>query len=97
MESGSLEKACEILREAIEIYEKLYKEKPDNLGYQAELSVALSQLGGCLKHQVPEESGAAKEKLEKALELQESLLDQQPENEKVKEAIALTEERLKGL
>jgi tetratricopeptide (TPR) repeat protein len=96
-QTGSLDKACEVLREAVETYEKLYKEKPDNLGYQAELSVALSQLGSCLKQQKPEESGTAKENLEKALEMQENLLVQQPENEKIKEAITLTRERLEGL
>ena len=53
-ETGSFEEACEILREAIEIYEKLFEENPENLGYQAELSVALSQLGNCLIQQGPE-------------------------------------------
>lgn len=97
MESGSPDKACEVLKEAVEIYEGLYKEKPDNLGYQAELAVALSQLGSCLKQQEPEKALIAKENLENALELQEKLLGQQPENEKIKEAIALTKERLEGL
>lgn len=97
IESGSLDKASEVLREAVEVYQKLYNEKPGNLGYQAELSVALSQLGSCLKQQKPEEAGIAKENLEKALEMQENLLAQQPENEKIKEAISLTKERLEGL
>lgn len=97
MESGSLDKACEVLREAVNVYEKLYKDKPNNHGYQAELSVALSLLGSCLKQQGPEEAGIAKENLEKALKMQENLLDQQPENEKIKEAITLTKERLEGL
>lgn len=97
MDSGSLDKACEILGEAVDVYETLYKEKPDNLGYQAELSVALSHLGNCLKQQGPEKAGDSKENLEKALEMQEKLLGQQPENEKIKEAIALTKGRLERL
>ncbi|WP_410509392.1 hypothetical protein RSJ42_03920 [Methanosarcina hadiensis] len=97
MDSDSLDKACEILGEAVDVYETLYKEKPDNLGYQAELSVALSHLGNCLKQQGPEKDVASKKNLEKALEMQEKLLDQQPENEKIKEAINLTKGRLEGL
>ena len=54
-----LKKHARLLKEAIEIYEKLFEEKPDNLGYQAELSVALSQLGSCLMHQGPEKKDAA--------------------------------------
>ena len=83
------------MREAVEVYQKLYNEKPGNLGYQAELSVALSQLGSSLKQQGDMET--AKKSLEKALEMQENLLAQQPENEKIKEAISLTKERLEGL
>ena len=62
METGSFEEACEILKEAIEIYGKLFEEKPENPGYQAELSVALSQLGNCLIQQGPENNEAAKQK-----------------------------------
>ena len=72
------------------------EEKPDNPGYQAELSVALSQLGNCLIQQGPENNEAAKQSLEKALAMQENLLTQQPENENIKEAIALTRERLES-
>ncbi len=96
-DTGSFEGACEILRQAIEIYGKLFEEKPDNPGYQAELSVALSQLGNCLIRQGPENNEAAKQSLERALVMQEDLLAQQPENENVKEAIALTRERLEKL
>jgi tetratricopeptide (TPR) repeat protein len=96
-ESGSLDTACEVLKEAAETYEKLLEDKPDNLGYQAELSVALSQLGRCLKQKEPEEAETAKTNLERALKMQENLLAQQPENEKIKEAITLTRERLEGL
>jgi hypothetical protein len=39
----------------------------------------------------------AKLNLEKALVLQENLLTQQPENEKIKEAISLTRNRLGNL
>jgi tetratricopeptide (TPR) repeat protein len=96
IESGSFDEACGILREAVEVYEKLYEEKPENLGYKVELSVALSQLGNCLKQQSPENTETAKESLKRALELQEDLLVQQPEDERIKEAITLTKERLEG-
>lgn len=120
-ETGSLDEACEVLGEAVEVYEKLLEDRPDNPGYQAELSVALSQLGGCLKQILTEEveteeaetgdagteeagiekekekAGNAKESLERALKIQEELLTEQPENEKIKEAISLTRERLEGL
>ncbi|MCQ1536360.1 hypothetical protein FTO70_11855 [Methanosarcina sp. KYL-1] len=99
-ETGSLDTlntACEVLSEAAGIYEKLLSEKPDNLGYQAELSVALSQLGHCMKQIGGDKTEEAKKALEKALEMQETLLTQQPENEKIKEAINLTRERLEGL
>jgi len=75
----------------------LLEDKPDNPGYQAELSVALSQLGSSLKQQEPEKAEIAKKNLERALKIQENLLAQQPENEKIKEAITLTKERLEGL
>lgn len=94
---GSFEEAYEILRQAIELYEKLFEESPDNLGYQAELAVALSQLGDCLTQQSPEKHDAAKSNLEKALAMQENILAQQPENENIKAAIALTRERLEKL
>lgn len=94
---GSPERACEILKESIEIYEKLFEEKPDNIGYQAELSIALSQLGSCLMQQGSENKDTAKKNLQKALALQENLLIQQPENAKIKEAISLTRNRLEGL
>lgn len=94
---GSFEEACEVLSQAIELYEKLLEEKSDNLGYQAELSVAFSQLGDCLIQQGPEKHDSAKPNLEKALAMQENLLTQQPENENIKEAIALTRERLEKL
>jgi tetratricopeptide (TPR) repeat protein len=94
---GSFEKACEVLRQAIELYEKLLEERPDNLDYQAELSVTLNLLGNCLIQQGPENCEAAKPNLEKALAIQENLLVQQPENEKIKQAIALTRERLEKL
>jgi tetratricopeptide (TPR) repeat protein len=97
IETGSLERACEVLKEAIEIFRKLFEEKPDNIGYQAELSIALSQLGSCLMQQGPDNKDAAKQSLEKALALQENLLTQQPENEKIKEAISLTRNRLESL
>jgi len=97
MEADSPDSACEILKEGVGIYEKLFEEKPDNLGYQAELSVALSQLGSCLKQQGPGEAEIAKKTLERALKMQENLLSQQPDNEKIKEAIILTGERLEGL
>jgi len=45
----------------------------------------------------PEKAEEAREKLEKALEIQETLLKDQPDNEKIKEAITLTRERLEGL
>ncbi|MDQ1251082.1 MAG: hypothetical protein QG646_151 [Euryarchaeota archaeon] len=93
----SLEKACEVLKESIDIYERLYEEKPDNIGYQAELSIALSQLGNCLIQMGLENKDDAKLNLEKALVLQENLLTQQPENEKIKEAISLTRNRLGNL
>ena len=93
-ETCSFSEGCEILKEAIEIYEKLLEEKPENLGYQAELSVALSQFGNCLSQQSQENNIIAREKLEKALLMQEDLLIQQPENENIKEAIALTRERI---
>jgi tetratricopeptide (TPR) repeat protein len=97
IESGSLDTACGILKEAVETYEKLFEEKPENPGYQAELSVALSQLGSCLKQHRPEEAETIKKTLERALEMQENLFVQQSENEKIKEAITLTRERLEGL
>lgn len=97
LESGPLDTACEVLGEAVEIYEKLLEYNPENIGYQAELSVALSQLGICLKQQSPESSAIVKQYLERALEIQENLLTQQPENEKIKEAALLTRERLEGL
>jgi len=62
---GSFEEACEILSQVIELYEKLLEKKPDNPGYQAELAVALSQLGNCLIQQGPEKSDTAKQSLEK--------------------------------
>jgi tetratricopeptide (TPR) repeat protein len=95
--TGSLEKAAETLKESTEIYEKLFEERPDNIGYQAELSIALSQLGICLIQQNSENKDTAKKSLERALTLQENLLTQQPENEKIKEAISLTRIRLEGL
>jgi tetratricopeptide (TPR) repeat protein len=94
---GSYEEACDVLRQAIELYEKLLEENPYNPGYQAELAVALSQLGNCLLRQGPEKYGAAKPNLEKALAMQENLLTQQPENENIKGAIALTRQRLEKL
>lgn len=96
-EMGSFEEAQEVLRQAIELYEKLLEEKPDYLDYQAGLSVALSQLGNCLIQQGPENHDSAKSNLKKALTMQENLLNQQPENKNVAEAIALTRERLKKL
>lgn len=96
-DTGSFEEACGVLRQAIEIYGKLFEEKPDNLGYQAELSVALSQLGNCLTQQGPENNETAKQSLESALSMQENVLAQQPENENIKEAIALTRQRLEKL
>ncbi|MGB9928441.1 MAG: tetratricopeptide repeat protein [Methanosarcina sp.] len=96
-ETGSFSQACEVLKEAIGIYEKLLEEKPDNLGYQAELSVALSQFGSCLSQQSQENNILAKEKMEKALRIQENLLVEQPENENIKEAILLTRERINKL
>ena len=111
--TGSLERACEIFGELIEIYEKLLEEKPENVGYQAELSIALSQLGSCLIQQTQENKDKDKDKnidekidenivtakrnLERALALQESLLTQQPDNEKIKEAISLTRKRLENI
>jgi tetratricopeptide (TPR) repeat protein len=95
--TGSFERACEILKESVEIYEKLFEEKPENVGYQAELSVALSQLGSCLIELDPEKKDTAKQNLDKALVLQESLLTQQPDNEKIKDAISLTRKRLESL
>lgn len=50
-EMGSVEEACKVLNQVIELYEKLLEEKPDNPGYQAELAIALSQLGDCLIQQ----------------------------------------------
>ncbi|HET8685836.1 MAG TPA: tetratricopeptide repeat protein, partial [Methanosarcina sp.] len=94
---GSFEEACDVLRQTIELYEKLLEEKPDNPGYQAELSVALSQLGNCLIQQDPEKFDVAKLNLEKALTMQENLLTEQPENKNIKGAIALTRERLEKL
>lgn len=94
---GSFGEACEVLRQAIELYEKLLEEKPDNLGYQAELAVALSQLGKCLIQQSPENCDTAKQSLEKALAMQEDILAQQPENATIIDAIALTRERLEKL
>jgi len=94
---GSFEEACEVLRQAIELYKKLLEEKPDNLSYQAELAVALSQLGNCIILQGPEKCDAAKLDLERALNMQENILAQQPENGNIKEAIALTRERLEKL
>ena len=81
----------------IELYEKLLEKKPDNPGYQAELAVALSQLGNCLIQQGPEKSDTAKQSLEKALVIQENILAQQSEDKNIKEAIALTRERLEKL
>ncbi len=95
--TGSFERACEILKESVEIYEKLFEEKPENVGYQAELSVALSQLGSCLMQQAPENKDTARQNLEKALALQENLLIQQPDNEKIREAVSLTRKRLESL
>ncbi|MGV8077024.1 MAG: tetratricopeptide repeat protein [Methanosarcina sp.] len=102
IETGSFEEACRLLKEAIEIYEKLLEESPENPGYQAELSVALSNLGSCLIHQASENIDAennttAKKNLEKALSMQENLLAQQPENEKMKEDLELTRKRLENL
>lgn len=94
---GSLEEACEVLSQAIELYGKLFEEKLDNLGYQAELAVALSQFGNCLIQQGPEKSDTAKQSLERALNMQENVLAQQPENGNIKGAIALTRDRLKKL
>lgn len=95
--TGSPERACEILKESIGIYEKLFEEKPDNIGYQAELSIALSQFGNCLMQQGSENKDTAKQHLEKALTLQENLLAQQPDNEKIKDAVSLTRNRLESL
>jgi Putative Zn-dependent protease, contains TPR repeats len=97
MDMGSLEETCEVLNQAIEIYERLFEEKPDNLGYQAELAVALSQLGNCFIQQNPEKSDTAKQNLERALNMQENVLAQQPENGSIKDAIALTRQRLEKL
>jgi tetratricopeptide (TPR) repeat protein len=94
---GSFEEACEVLSQSIELYEKLLEEKPDNLGYQAELAVALSQLGNCLIKSEPENCDTAKPSLEKALSMQENIFAQQPENKTIKDAIALTQERLEKL
>jgi hypothetical protein len=94
---GSFEQACEVLSQAIELYEKLLEEKPENLGYQAELAVALSRLGNCLVQQGPEKSDTAKQSLEKALTMQENIFNQQPEDATIKDAIALTRERLEKL
>jgi len=96
-ETASFEEACKIQKEAIEIYEKLLEESPENPGYQAELSVALSNIGSCLIQQSPENNATAKQNLEKALTMQENLLTQQPENEKIKGDIELTRKRLEDL
>jgi tetratricopeptide (TPR) repeat protein len=96
-ENASIEEAGRIQKEAIEIYEKLLEESPENPGYQAELSVALSNLGSYLLQQSPENNDAAKQNLERALEMQQNLLSQQPENEKIRGEIELTQKRLEGL
>jgi tetratricopeptide (TPR) repeat protein len=96
-ETDSIEEAGRIQKEAVEIYEKLLEESPENPGYQAELSVALSNLGSCLIQQSPENNDAAKKNLERALEMQQNLLSQQPENERLKGEIELTQKRLESL
>jgi tetratricopeptide (TPR) repeat protein len=96
-ETSALEEAGRIQKEAIEIYEKLLEENPENPGYQAELAVALSNLGSCYLQQSPENNDATKQNLERALTMQQNLLSQQPENEKIKGEIELTRKRLEGI
>ena len=101
-EIGSLEEAGKIQKEAIEIYENLLEENSENVGYQVELSVALSNLGSLLLMQYPEKNDiakqdAAKQNLKRALEIQENILSQQPDNEKIKGEIELTRKRLENL
>ena len=101
-ETGFLEEAGKIQKEAIEIYENLLEENSENVGYQVELSVALSNLGSFLLMQYPEKNDiakqdAAKQNLKRALEIQENILSQQPDNEKIKGEIELTRKRLENL
>jgi len=109
---GDAPRAAESYALSRDIYEKLLVQDPENSVFRSyagenlnnygtllaeTASYADGQLGNCLKQMGPERAEEAKEKLEKALKMQEALLNEQPENEKIKEAITLTRERLEDL
>ncbi|MDD4498033.1 MAG: tetratricopeptide repeat protein [Methanosarcinaceae archaeon] len=75
---GCPEEANIRFEKALEIYESLLKNDPENVGYQSDVAMTLNNLGTLLSDIGRLED--AKGRYEKALEIYESLLKNDPEN-----------------
>ncbi len=92
---GQTEEAQENYEKSLKISENLLKDFPGDFEYLSDKVMTLNNLGILFSEKGQKEE--AKENFEKALKILEGLIKDFPNNQRVKEELSLTQERLKGL